>query len=366
MDNHVHNILYVDDEDTNLTVFKAAFRKHYKIFTATSARDGFNVLKDNSIDLIITDQRMPQMTGVQFLEAIIPDYPDAIRMILTGFTDIDAIIKAINTGRVYRYIAKPWDENEMKITIDRALEMYELQRRNRDLVRQLHEKVQEQERVLKLFQRYVPEHVVREVIDAKTEDAIFEGESRIVSVLFSDIRNFTRLSAQMQPSDVVRLLNDYFTVMTESVRNHKGSVNKFLGDGLLATFGAPLSYIDNQENAVLCALDMVTKLETINSLYRDKLQTQLEIGIGINTGEVVAGNIGSRDKVEYTVIGDTVNMASRIESITKSYSNCILISEGTYSAVKDLVNVKEWKPKKVKGKEDKIKVYQVMSRKKGA
>jgi phosphoserine phosphatase RsbU/P len=127
-------ILYVDDEEDNLTVFNSAFRRDYEVYLALSGQEGLDILKEHEIHLIITDQRMPEMTGIQFLEKIIPDYPDCIRMILTGFSDIEAIIQAINTGRVYRYITKPWSKEELKINIDKALETYHLREQNRNLI----------------------------------------------------------------------------------------------------------------------------------------------------------------------------------------------------------------------------------------
>ncbi len=130
-------ILYVDDEEDNLIVFKSAFRRDYEIFTALSGKEGMEIMKNNRIHLIITDQRMPEMTGIQFLEKIIPDYPDCIRMILTGFSDIEAIIQAINKGRVYRYITKPWIREELKINIDRGLEAFQLKEQNRKLIEDL-------------------------------------------------------------------------------------------------------------------------------------------------------------------------------------------------------------------------------------
>ncbi|MCK4855854.1 MAG: response regulator, partial [Bacteroidales bacterium] len=130
-------LLYVDDEEHNLTSFAATFRKEYKVFTATNGEDGLDIMRNNDIKLVITDQRMPEMTGIEFLEKIIPHYPDCIRMVLTGFSDVEAIIQAINKGRVYRYITKPWDKEEFKITMDRALEAYSLKRQNNKLIKDL-------------------------------------------------------------------------------------------------------------------------------------------------------------------------------------------------------------------------------------
>jgi sigma-B regulation protein RsbU (phosphoserine phosphatase) len=132
-------ILYVDDEKDNLTVFYSTFRRYYNIYLASSGREGIETMRNHEIHLIITDQRMPEMTGIQFLEKIIPDYPDCIRMILTGFSDIEAIIQAINTGRVYRYITKPWNKDELKINIDKGLETYHLREQNRKLIENLKE-----------------------------------------------------------------------------------------------------------------------------------------------------------------------------------------------------------------------------------
>lgn len=132
-------ILYVDDEEDNLIVFNSAFRRNYEIHLAKSGQEGLEIMKNYPIQLIITDQRMPEMTGIQFLEKIIPDYPDCIRMILTGFSDIEAIIQAINTGRVYRYITKPWSKEELKINIDKGLETYQLREQNRKLIDDLKE-----------------------------------------------------------------------------------------------------------------------------------------------------------------------------------------------------------------------------------
>jgi phosphoserine phosphatase RsbU/P len=139
IDKPAHRILYVDDEKDNLTVFNSAFRREYEVYLASSGQEGLEILKKHEINVVITDQRMPEMTGIQFLERIIPDYPNCIRMILTGFSDIEAIIQAINTGRVYRYITKPWSKEELKINIDKAIETYQLRCQNKKLIDDLRE-----------------------------------------------------------------------------------------------------------------------------------------------------------------------------------------------------------------------------------
>ena len=129
-----YSVLYVDDEESNLRIFKTAFRRYYKVFTAVTAEEGINILTNEEIHLIVTDQRMPQMTGVEFLAKILPDYPDAVRMILTGFSDVQAIIEAINSGRVYRYITKPWNKDDLKRILDEALIAFEKDRDKKEAI----------------------------------------------------------------------------------------------------------------------------------------------------------------------------------------------------------------------------------------
>lgn len=132
-----YGVLYIDDEINNLNSFKAAFRRDFNIFTAQSAREGRKILDTNEIGVIITDQRMPAMTGIEFLETILPVFPDTIRILLTGFADINAVMDAINRGQVYKYLVKPWQNEELKMYIQNALEIYHLRRENKELAQQL-------------------------------------------------------------------------------------------------------------------------------------------------------------------------------------------------------------------------------------
>ncbi len=142
----VYSILYIDDEENNLVSFKSTFRRDYHIHVASSGKAGLEILEKNKIQLVITDQRMPDMTGIEFLEKIVPLYPDCMRMILTGFSDMDAIIQAINLGNVYRYVSKPWNREDLKITIESALEVYNLKSQNKHLIEDLKEANQNLER----------------------------------------------------------------------------------------------------------------------------------------------------------------------------------------------------------------------------
>jgi response regulator RpfG family c-di-GMP phosphodiesterase len=130
-------VLYVDDEENNLFSFKAAFRRIYDIFTATSAAEGRKILEEHEIEVVITDQRMPGMSGAEFLESIIPDFPEPMRMLLTGYTDIQALIDAVNKGQIYRYMNKPWNEEELKMYVNQAYEVYCLKKENKLLTESL-------------------------------------------------------------------------------------------------------------------------------------------------------------------------------------------------------------------------------------
>jgi DNA-binding NtrC family response regulator len=144
-------VLYVDDEINNLNSFKAAFRRDFNIYTASSAVEGRKILDVNEIGVIITDQRMPVTTGIEFLESILHTYPDTIRILLTGFSDINAVIDAINRGQVYRYLVKPWQNDELKIHIQNAIEIYELRKENKELMYKLKIANMELETLAKAF-----------------------------------------------------------------------------------------------------------------------------------------------------------------------------------------------------------------------
>lgn len=356
------SILYVDDEPQNLVSFKATFRREFTIKTARSGEEGLERLKEGPIQLIITDQRMPGMTGVEFLKKTLPEYPESVRMILTGYSDMEAIIKLINDAQIYRYITKPWDAHELRMTIENARQFFQLQQHNKRLLKELQVRVEEQERTLKLFMKYVPETVVERTLSGN-DTSIFAGEMQEMTVLFCDIRGFTNMSEMLSPREVVTFLNDYYAEMTEVVKHYQGTVNQFVGDEVFAGFGAPIATTDHEIKAVLCALEMLKKCEILNERYREKMGHEIEIGIGINSGWVVAGNLGSEDKISYAVTGDTVNTGKRIETLTKDAPNSILISQSVYEKASEHVKTDAWDPIEVKGKREKIQVYQVLGRK---
>ncbi len=133
------NVLYIDDEKSNLTTFKAAFRRDFNIFLAESADNGFDIMKNNEIHVLLTDQRMPEKTGVEFLSSIIEDFPHTIRILVTGYTDMEALVDAVNKGHIFKYIAKPWDNEKLKEIIEKSYEVYQLHRENQEITERLSE-----------------------------------------------------------------------------------------------------------------------------------------------------------------------------------------------------------------------------------
>jgi adenylate cyclase len=183
------------------------------------------------------------------------------------------------------------------------------------------------------------------------------GTKRPVVIFFSDIRGFTPLSETMGPDEIATLLTEYFTEMVEIVFEHSGTLDKFMGDAIMALWGAPIAHEDDADRAMACAVDQLIALEKLNVKWKNEGRPVLGIGIGINFGEVFAGNIGSNRRLEYTVIGDAVNTASRLCS--SAGPNEILISESFYQKLKAPPAVEALEPVQVKGKSKRVQVYRV-------
>ena len=217
--------------------------------------------------------------------------------------------------------------------------------------------LQERDRVKELFGKYVTTQVSEEVLKG---DINLGGEERRVTMLISDIRGFTTMSEQMSAEQVVTFLNDYFSGMVDAVFEYGGVLDKFLGDGLLAVYGSFGSDPDHPVHAVSTALRMKARLANINQGRAAQGLPAVRIGIGIHTGEVVVGNIGSQKRLEYTVIGDGVNITSRLEALNKDFATMILISEATYEAVKDQFECRHMPEAKLRGKTKLIQFYEVL------
>ena len=222
------------------------------------------------------------------------------------------------------------------------------------------EDISQEKRMKTTLYRYMTPSVADRVM-ALGEDVLMVGERKDVTVLFSDIRGYTTLTEELEAAQVVSMLNEYFETMVESVFHCEGTLDKFIGDALMAVFGAPLPLENHAWAAVRSALDMRRRLKIFNTERTGKGLPELRIGIGLSSGEVVSGNIGSQRKMEYTVIGDGVNLSSRLESITKQYGCDVVLSEHTYELCQDRIWVRELDLIRVKGKLEPVKIYELIS-----
>jgi len=221
------------------------------------------------------------------------------------------------------------------------------------------EDISQEKRMKTTMYRYMNPGVVEQVM-ALGEDSLMVGERKDVTILFSDIRGYTTLTENMGAQEVVMLLNQYFETMVEAVFNYKGTLDKFIGDALMAVFGAPLPVENHAWMAVQSALDMRQRLQAFNARRFMENQPQIRIGMGISSGEVVSGNIGSKKRMDYTVIGDGVNLSSRLEGVTKEYGCDLIISEFTYNYCRDRIWVRELDKIRVKGKNEAVNIYEVI------
>jgi class 3 adenylate cyclase len=218
--------------------------------------------------------------------------------------------------------------------------------------------LEERDHVKEVFGRYIATQVSDKILKGQVN---LGGETRNVSILFSDIRNFTTMSEQMTPQQVVAFLNDYFSEMVDAVFEQDGVLDKFLGDGLMAIFGSLGDQPDHPRRAVRTALRMKSLLAKINGERATAGKAPIAIGIGIHTAEVIVGNIGSRKRLEYTVVGDGVNTSSRLQGLNKEFGTTILISETTYAAVKDEFECRQMPEAHLRGKTKELRFYEVVS-----
>jgi adenylate cyclase len=220
-------------------------------------------------------------------------------------------------------------------------------------------------RVTHLFGRYVSKSVVSELVQDDV-NVHFKGTQKELTILFSDLRNFTELSEKLSPQQISVLMNTYFGTMIPLVFKHKGTLDKLVGDMIMAFFGAPLPVPDHPAAAVRCALDMEQALGILRKNHSVKGADQLWSGMGINTGQVIVGNLGSEDFIDYTVIGDAVNVASRLEGLNKVYGTRIIISEFTRNQLGNQFLVRKLDKVRLKGKQEPVIIYELMGEWSGA
>ncbi|MGL5060012.1 MAG: adenylate/guanylate cyclase domain-containing protein, partial [Microcoleus sp.] len=367
-------IICVDDETTVLKSLKAelkdALGNTYRIEIAEGGEDALELVAEliedgDEIPLIISDYVMPDMKGDELLKRVHEISPKTLKVMLTGQATIEAVGSAIKHAKLYRYIGKPWQTEDLKLTVTEAVHSYtldkqlaaqnaELRRVNRELELAL----ELQSKFTNAAKRFVPNEFVsllsrESLVDVKLGDSV----EKEMSVLFSDIRDFTNLSESMTPEDNFKFINSYLSRMEPTIIENNGFIDKYIGDAIMALFGY------NASDAVDAGITMLQRLEGYNQRRINDGFAPIKIGIGINTGILMLGTVGGTTRMDSTVISDAVNLASRVESLTKSYGVSMLITQNTFLKL----NVNE-KPKyairnigrvRVKGKSDLVTIHEV-------
>ncbi len=340
-------ILIVDDEPDLAVLVRQRFRKHIRdgVYTFTMAGDGLEALEhlenDAEIEIVLTDINMPRMDGLTLLSKIASLDRRLQAVVVSAYGDLGNIRIAMNRGS-FDFLMKPIDLHDLEITINKA----------KDRVNQQKKAAQ----VRETFGRYLSDEVVATLLS--NPDALkLGGEKKKVTILMSDLRGFSLISEHLPPEQVVDVLNIYLGKMADIITDHQGTIDEFIGDAILVIFGGLIQGEDDAARAVACALHMQSAMSEVNAELKKNGLPSLEMGIGINTGEVVVGNIGSQTRAKYGVVGSQVNLTARIESYT--VGGQILISDGTREEVNSIVQLGREMKLSAKGYSDPINIYEV-------
>jgi adenylate cyclase len=346
--NRPFRILAVDDNKQNLELLhKALTAADYEVVTALDGPTALGLIASAPSDLVLLDVMMPGMSGYEVCERIRAN--EATRLLpvvmLTALSEVSHRIRGIEAG-ADDFLSKPFNREELLTRVKSLLR-----------IKKLHDDLETKNCLLRtLFRRYVSEKVAAEIVADPGRHLKLGGEKREVTVFFGDLRGFTPLAERLDPEDAVDILNVYLTIVIDTVFEFSGTLDKFRGDGFMAFFGAPIGRDDDPANAVHCALAMQERLKGVT--FPKFPDLRLHVGIGINTGIVLAGNIGSERRTDYTVIGNEVNVAQRFES--NAGPGQILITGSTYECVKDAVDVRDLGQLRVSGKQDGVLAYDVL------
>ena len=340
-------ILVVDDEPDLAVLVRQKFRKQIRegVYSFVIAADGVEALEhldqEPDIEIILTDINMPRMDGLTLLNRISALDRILQAVVISAYGDLDNIRAAMNRGS-FDFLMKPIDLIDLEITLNKAKETVLKQRKAAE--------------VRKTFGRYLSDDVVATLLS--NPDALeLGGEKRKVSILMSDLRGFSNISENLAPEQVVEVLNTYLGKMADIISRYLGTIDEFIGDAILAIFGAPFLRDDDAIRAVACATEMQCAMTVVNEELARRGLPALEMGIGINTGEVVVGNIGSQTRTKYGVVGSHVNLTSRIESY--SVGSQILISDSTYEEVKHMVHIGKQMKLSAKGFSAPFSIYEI-------
>ena len=353
-------VLVVDDEP-GIVAFVSEFMVNsgYEVGGSPDPQASIALFESFRPDVCVVDLRMPYILGSELMCRFRQIDPTVEIIFVTAQDDMPLAIDLMKRG-ASDYLVKPMDLYQLSASVDRALEHRRLIKENADyklrIERMLAEET-EAHRVLRhLFGRYVSEEVAAQLAAEPSRHLKPEGEKREVTVLFADVRGFTSLAETIDPMRAVEILNVCLSHVVDAVFEFGGTVDKFLGDGIMALFGAPIEHADDPYRAVCCALRIREKIESLR--FGQLNHAGLHMGLGINTGVVIAGTIGSERRMDYTVIGDPVNVAQRLESIAGPAQ--ILMTDTTYERVKDRVNVSKLGEVRLKGKSEPVTAFELL------
>lgn len=348
-------ILIVDDTPANIQVLSATLKAQgYQISVATNGRQALEALKRLSPQLILLDVMMPEMDGFATCRELkeSEQWRDIPVIFLTAKTDVADIVKGFELGAV-DYVAKPFNAHELLARVSTHLTMDELRR---SLAEKNAELARAHELVRRAFGRYVSEEVAASILRSP-EGLELGGEEREVTILMSDLRGFTASAARLPPREVIEFLNVYLEAMVDVISRYEGTIDEIIGDAILVIFGAPITCEDHAGKAVACGLAMQLALTDVNRRLQAKGAVELEMGIGIHTGRVIVGNIGSLRRTKYAAVGSNVNLAGRIESFATGGQ--ILISEDTRKATKSPLRIVREFEVEPKGATGKLQLHEV-------
>lgn len=358
-------ILCVDDEKIILTSLKEQLRRHfqneYLIETVESGEEALELLgefQEERVDLpiVIADQIMPGMKGDALLIHIHQTLPKTLKIMLTGQANADAVGNAVNRANLYRYIAKPWDETDLVLTVTEALRSYGQEKQLEEQNAVLQEMNRNLEQINAAYQRFVPREFLSfleksSILDVQLGDQVQKN----MTVMFSDIRGFTSLSETMTPKENFQFINAYLSQMEPVIRAHHGVIDKYNGDAIMALF--PTTANDAVDGAIM----MLKQLSNYNLQRARKGYPQIWIGIGLNTGTLMLGTVGGPNRMDGTVISDAVNLAARLEGLTKRFGVSLLMSEYTLRELHEETryHIRFLGKVQVKGKNQAVDVYEI-------
>jgi adenylate cyclase len=334
-------LLVVDDNKVNrLLLGRSLEQQGHTIEMAENGRQALEMMQAKPFDLVLLDIEMPEMDGYQVLERATADLRlrDIPIIITSALEEVDSVVKCIEMG-AEDYLTKPVNPVLLKARIGASLEKKRLRDQQRELIK-----------------KFATSEVAS---DLETSGFSLGGKFIEATVMFSDIRSFTTIAESQTPAETIELLNTYYTLMFEAISDQGGVVNQMVGDGLMSIFGAPLVQADHCERAVKASLDMIDMIRLLNMDRLAEGKAEIRIGIGIASGQVIAGYTGTTRRATYTCVGDTVNLAARLESHTKVVGKPILIDTTTQSALSAGIKVNPEGTYQLKGKTLEVQVFSV-------